>query len=321
MVFDLIESLGINIVISFYVNGILSNFRVKEGKPVFSSGGERRPMGMFFGENDGWIASSTELTYYKKFQQDDFYVFRPIVSHYVGFIDSHELVVVGGVPVVNATLFNKLATLDTDPETDFRILYEPPYCSNGYEPTDTNHVNGIGLRNGRLRYITSFSDKEISETKGWKDFRETGVVWDIVENKPVLTDLFAPHSPKYVDDTLYVCNSGKGELIRYRDGVSDVLRLGSFTRGLAVYGNYLIVGSSAIREDAKHIDREILSNNKCGLFVVNRETFELEGEVDFGEYGIKEEIELKEVFDIAIMPENTLVASSASEGYMQTHFF
>ena len=115
-----IESLEINIVITFYMNGLLANFRVEDGKPVFSMGSESRPMGVFFDGDVGWLASEGRITQYKVFEHGGFRIFRPISSLFTGQIDCHELVVVNSIPMVNATLFNQVVTPHPDWGVDFQ---------------------------------------------------------------------------------------------------------------------------------------------------------------------------------------------------------
>lgn len=328
MVFDIIEKLNINLVISFYMNGVVANLRVKNKEPLFSVGHKFRPMGMFFGDQDGWVAGHSELTYYRKFERDGYELFRPVVSHFTGAIDSHELVVVNDVPVVNATLFNKMATLDPDPLADFKPVYTPSYCEDTLEPKDTHHVNGIGLRNDKIRYVTSFSDREIHEPKGWKDFKGTGVVWDILEDEPVISNLYLPHSPRYHEGYLYVCNSGTGEFIRYKDGKDERIQTLSFIRGVAFCEDYIFVGGSITRgKPSSHVNKDRVKDNKCQLFVIDKKEFKILGSIDFNkEFPAPEEEggekrELREIFDIAILPQDTLVATAASEGYRISHFF
>lgn len=312
------ESLNVNVVISFYMNGLLSNFRVKDGKPILSMGAEYRPTGTYFSQNSGWVSSHSALTYYKKFEHENYYIFRPVISHYTGYIDAHELVVVDNIPIVNATLFNKLVTIHSDINLDFQVLYNPPYCSDSIEPKDTNHVNGIGLREGKLRYLTSFTGCKTDENRGWKGLDNTGIVFDMTENKTILDGLCMPHSPRFYKDSIFVCNSGKGELIKHTNGQTKKAKLGSFLRGIDFHEGYIFVGVSKIRETSKNIDWQEINNNKCCLYILDVDTLEIISSIDFNE--IQKNIQLREIIDITILPNNTVVGTSMSDGYKSLHF-
>ncbi len=320
MILEFLEQLEINIVLSFYMNGILSNFRVKDNKAILSSGSAPRPMGMSFTEEGGWALTQSGVTYYKSFLLDGLNMLRPIVTHYVGNLDCHELVVVNSIPVLNATRFNALVTIDADPASDFKFIYKPSFCDEENDAKDTHHVNGIGLKDGGIRYVTAFSDIETSELKGWKHFPDTGVVWDVVQDEPALRGLTLPHSPRLDDGFIYVCNSGTGELLRYMDGKVESLYIGNFIRGMEFYGRYIFIGGSMIREDSPHLRPNVLETNRCALYVVDKVEFKLLGYVDFNEH-FHNGFDLKEIFDLSILKKDTLVASTMSEGYKLSHFF
>jgi uncharacterized protein (TIGR03032 family) len=72
---------------------------------------------------------------------------------------------------------------------------------------------------------------------------------DVRANRMLRSDLCMPHSPRIVDDRLYLLNGGKGEVLRIdrKTGAGAVLaRLPGFTHGLCAHGGVLFVGLSCV---------------------------------------------------------------------------
>ena len=91
----------------------------------------------------------------------------------------------------------------------------------------------------------------------------------------MLGGLAMPHSPRWHDGTLWMLNSGAGELLRVdpQSGRSEVVcRLPGYLRGLCFCGPYALVGLSKIRE--RHIFgglpvQQRCENLLCGVAVVD----------------------------------------------------
>jgi len=70
--------------------------------------------------------------------------------------------------------------------------------------------------------------------------------------------LSQPHSLTVVGDDLYLCNSGKCELMRVApDGSTQQWRFDRYTRGIAANGRWLVIGQSQARHEREgdQIDR------------------------------------------------------------------
>jgi len=87
------------------------------------------------------------------FGDDEFdAVYVPRIGYTTGHLDVHDIAVEdsGRVVFVN-TMFGCLATLSE--RASFQPLWRPPFLS-ALAPEDRCHLNGLGMRDGRPRYVT-----------------------------------------------------------------------------------------------------------------------------------------------------------------------
>jgi hypothetical protein len=112
---------------------------------------------------------------------------------------------------------------------------------------DAWHLNSVLHRGGRL-YLSAFG--EFTEHRAWSgNTRNRGFVMDLDSGEKILTGLSAPHTPRFVDDDLIVCESHRQTLtIQNADGKRREIKLTGFTRGLCWDERYLYVGESADRK-------------------------------------------------------------------------
>ncbi len=87
----------------------------------------------------------------------------PQLAYTTGDIDAHDLVVdkSGKVIFIN-TLFSCLATVHE--RYSFEPLWQPPFISK-LAGEDRCHLNGLAMRDGEVRYVTTVSQTDIYE--GW----------------------------------------------------------------------------------------------------------------------------------------------------------
>jgi len=207
-------------------------------------------------------------------------VYTPRVSHVTGELDIHDIAVdADGRTVFSNTLFNCVATLD--PHHSFRPLWRPSWISM-LVPEDRCHLNGLALRDGQLRYVTTVSRSDV--TDGWRDKRRAGgVVIDVETGEVVCEGLSMPHSPRWHRDTLYLIDSGSGFLGRVDLENRRFERLvfcPGFARGLAFSGHWALIGLSDRRENRTFQDLELEQNLKthdtetrAGILVVDLRDF------------------------------------------------
>jgi uncharacterized protein (TIGR03032 family) len=99
---------------------------------------------------------------------DGLYV--PRAAFTTGDLDIHDVAVEasGRVVFVN-TLFGCLATLHE--HASFTPLWGPPFLS-ALVPEDRCHLNGLAVRDGRVRYVTAVASSDVAD--GWRDRRGDG---------------------------------------------------------------------------------------------------------------------------------------------------
>jgi uncharacterized protein (TIGR03032 family) len=186
-------------------------------------------------------------------------LYIPQMSYITGDLDIHDIAVRETsenqvpTPTTNPLIFvNTLfSCLGTVSEThSFTPLWQPPFISK-LAAEDRCHLNGLAMQQGQPRYATLVGPTDVAD--GWREHRHAGgCVMDIQTNEMIITDLSMPHSPRWHQDKLWLCNSGTGEF-----GYGD-LETGRFQpiafcpgylRGCAMHGDFAIVGLSLPRHN------------------------------------------------------------------------
>jgi uncharacterized protein (TIGR03032 family) len=176
--------------------------------------------------------------------------FLPRSCHVTANIQVHELAWGTGEELwaVN-TRFSCLCTLDRS--ASFTPRWRPPFV-RALEPTDRCHLNGLGMVEGRPRYITALG--ETDAPAGWRENKaKGGIVMDVQSGEVLARGLSMPHSPRWHAGRLWVCESGNGTLgyiDPQRGNYNAVAATPGFTRGLDFAGDLAFVGLSQVRESA-----------------------------------------------------------------------
>ncbi len=216
--------------------------------------------------------------------------FLPRHVHVTGDIDIHEMAWAKNdeLWLIN-TRFSCLCTLDG--EHSFVPRWRPHFIS-ALALEDRCHLNGLGLVDGQLKYLTALGE---TDTKGgWRENKRSGgILMDIPKNEVLLRGLSMPHSPRWYRDQLWLLESGRGAISRVdlkTKKVRDVALLPGFTRGIDFVGPLAFIGLSQVRETATFSGlplTERLEERTCGVWVVNIETGQTVGYVQFKE-GVQE---------------------------------
>lgn len=216
--------------------------------------------------------------------------------HITGMINIHDIAYGNeGLYIVNSA-FSCISKLTSN--YSFEPYWKPDFISE-LVPEDRCHLNGMALRDGKPRYVTTFNtlDKEGSWKKS-KD-KSQGTLIDIKNNEILLNNLYMPHSPRYKDGKIYFCESGKGFVYSYDIKTKEksvLVELNGFTRGIDIYGPLMFVGTSKIRDsnETSILSMENNENTFCGIYVINLENNTIIGEIIF-----KGDIE--QIYDISIL--------------------
>jgi uncharacterized protein (TIGR03032 family) len=226
--------------------------------------------------------------------------FLPRSSHVTGNIQIHEMAwgADEALWVVN-TRFSCLCTLDGS--ASFTPRWRPPFVS-GLEPTDRCHLNGLGMVEGRPRYVTALGQTD--EPAGWRSNKASGgILIDVDRGEVIAQGLSMPHSPRWHAGRLWVCESGTGTLGYIDPNTSKyepIAEVPGFTRGLDFAGDFAFVGLSQVRESAVFSGipiTERLSENErtCGVSVVHLPSGRIVALLRF-------ETAVQEVFAVAVLP-------------------
>ena len=218
--------------------------------------------------------------------------------HVTGDIDIHELAYDQHAElwVIN-TRFCCLCTLEAD--HSFAPRWRPPFVS-ALAPEDRCHLNGLGMVDGRPRYVTALGTTDTPG--GWRAKKaHDGILMDLDTDEIVLRGLSMPHSPRWYQGQLWVLESGQGSLARadlQRGRWETVAQLPGFTRGLDFCGPLAFIGLSQVRESAVFSSIPLVERCKertCGVWVVHLETGQTVGFLPF-------EADVQEIFAVQVLP-------------------
>ncbi len=215
--------------------------------------------------------------------------FLPYKIHVTGDIDIHEMTWADDELWFINTRFSCLCTMDG--QNSFVPRWRPPFIT-GYDMRDRCHLNGLGLRDGKPRYVTALGTTDVAS--GWRQKKaDGGILMDIDSNEIILDGLSMPHSPRWYQDRLWFLESGTGGLNVYDPDKKEsitVATLPGFTRGLDFLGNLAFIGLSKVRETAVFsgipLTKEI-PERTCGVYVVDITSGEIVAFLRF-ETGVEE---------------------------------
>lgn len=189
-----------------------------------------------------------------------------VLIHEMAYGDPHQLWFVN-------TRFSCLATID--PDASFTPRWRPPFVTE-LEPSDRCHLNGLGMVDGKPKYVTALG--ETNERGGWRANKAIGgIVMDVESSEILCRGLSMPHSPRWYGGRLWVCESGSGTLghVDLDTGRYEAIAaVPGFTRGLAFAGDLAFVGLSQVRESAVFsgipiTERLAPEERTCGVCVVD----------------------------------------------------
>lgn len=274
--------LGISLLVSTYQAGKLIIVR-SEGEVLNTHfRNTRKPMGIAVGSAGQLAVGVTgEILYYSNVpkncqklepadKHDACYVQR--FSHITGDIDIHEMAFGGDGQIwfIN-TRFSALCTIHGS--NSFTPVWRPQFIT-AYEPEDRCHLNGLGMLNGKPRYVTALGESD--KPRGWRERKaDGGVLIDLATGRTLCRGLSMPHSPRWHANQLWVCESGKGTLSKVDFATGDVtpfFEFPGFTRGVDFHGPLAFVGLSQIRETATFSGipiAEKAAERNCGVWVID----------------------------------------------------
>ncbi|QHQ37677.1 TIGR03032 family protein [Microbulbifer hydrolyticus] len=196
-------------------------------------------------------------------------------AQFTGELGIHDLgVKQGGKLVFVNTAYNCLA--EPSVTHSFRAIWKPDFIS-ALVREDRCHLSGVAMVNGRPKYVTAASKSD--SDGGWREHRDNGgIIIDVETNEIVCEGLSLPNSPRWHNGRLWVLNSGTGDLgyvdFESRRFVAHTFCPG-FMRGLAIHGDYAIVGLSRPRDgrfEGLALDQNLADRDCevwCGIQFIN----------------------------------------------------
>ena len=224
--------------------------------------------------------------------------FLPRIAHWTGDIQIHEMAWTGDDMIFVNTLFSCLCRRSDT--FNFEPVWRPTFITK-YVPGDCCHLNGMGTRDGQVRYVTALG--ETDEPGGWRaNKKDGGLLIDVLSGEIIARGLSMPHSPRWYDGRLWILQSGVGGFgtIDLATGKYEpIVELGGFTRGLSFCGPFAFIGLSQVRESAVFggvpIAERALEERLCGVWVVDIRSGEVVGFVRF-------EDAVQEIFAVEVLP-------------------
>jgi uncharacterized protein (TIGR03032 family) len=301
----LLEHLRVTLLISTYQAGKLVVVSARDGKPDFAFHSFERAMGVAVSPDRLAVGARSTIWLLRSAPDiaarladrgyDACYLTR--AAHYTGDVHVHEMAWVGDELWFVNTLFSCLCTLHEN--FSFVPRWKPPFIT-GFAAEDRCHLNGLGLADGKPRYISLMAETDVPH--GWRPLKASGgCLMDLASNEVVARGFAMPHSPRVANGRLWLLDSGRGRLVTVdpKDGrVETVAELPGYTRGLALTREAAFVGLSRIRETSTFGGVPIAEKRdqlKCGVGIVELRTGNLAALLEF-KSGVEE------VFDVQVLP-------------------
>jgi len=301
-----LESLQCSLALSRRPSGV-AILGVDAGVPTLSACLLPRSMGMTVSGNRLAVATTHELLVFSNVStlaplypvRPDYYdaIFVPRQSYYTGDLDLHDMAFEKQVVLAVNTRYSCISVIDG--YFNFTPIWQPSFVT-GFGPDDRCHLNGMAFHDGKVRYATALGHSDTPF--GWRSgMADGGIVMEVPSGRIVAAGLSMPHSPRLIDNRLYVLEGGRGQVLQIdpQSGARRVVAtLPGFTHGLAEYGGVLFVGLSRLRDKRgpqglpiENASAELVA----GVAAIDRRSGEVLGILHFYN-GVDE------VFDVQVMP-------------------
>lgn len=300
---ELLFKKKISLIFSTYQAGTLMIIGSPEGRTLHQIPVSfKKPMGIAMQDNKLAVAGLEEVIFFSNSENivgamkenpkgfDTVYVQRAAFN--VGMIDVHDIQFGDGVLWGINTRFSCICTFDIN--YSFRPKWKPNFI-DFLAPEDRCHLNGMVMQDNLPKYVTALS--KTNEKEGWrKNIMKSGILMEVPSSAIILEGLSMPHSPKFINDELYLLESGKGHLIKVdtenksKELIFDFRR---FVRGMTYFEGYLFIGASKMRTSSDTFNKlEVTENsNQAGIIV-----FDLKSKKIIGEINYKNTVE--EIYDV-----------------------
>ena len=137
---------------------------------------------------------------------------------------------------------------------------------------DAWHLNCLEVYQNRL-IVSAFG--KFRRHRGYKNStRGAGIIFDYESGKTLFKGFSQPHTPKVIDDSLFVCNSEEKTVLRIdtSSGAMSTFEFENYTRGIAQSESHIYIGISSSRNIEQH-------SRQSKVVVLDRQTFDRVGEI------------------------------------------
>lgn len=162
--------------------------------------------------------------------------------------DLHGICAYGSEIAAVSTGTNRIAALDAADFAFRRVLWK-----DDGELRDRDHLNDVHVTPEGVLIVSRFCAQR-------PDSLRSGAVFEVESGRTILDGLREPHSPVWWDGSVYVLESGTGNLLRARPGHTPerVAGILGYARGLAIDEEGFAVGLSGYRD----LSRSRLGDNR-----------------------------------------------------------
>lgn len=266
----------------------------------------KKPMGIALLENKMAVATIDEIQLFSNSKElaeqfaysDEKFdaLYLPRATYYCGETDLHDIhFAKGGLWAIN-TKFSCISSYDIN--YSFTPRWKPNFITD-ITPEDRCHLNGMATIDGVPAFATALGKTNVKG--GWREnIIGGGVLMKVPSGDIVLDNLAMPHSPRIINNELYLLLSATGEIIKcnIKDKSYElVFNCSGFIRGMAVYDKYAFVGLSKARESSKTFSKLPVAamSNYAGIIVID-----LGNKKEVGR--IKYHKTVEEIFDVQLLP-------------------
>jgi uncharacterized protein (TIGR03032 family) len=313
----LLEHLDISLLVTTYQAGKLVILRAQDGVVNTHFRGFNKPMGLACDGQRLALGTALEVWEFhnvpavaRKLDPPGTHdaCFLPRTSHITGDVQIHEMAWARA-----RSQESGLRSQEEEPElwfvnTRFSCLasravnhsfvprWRPPFIS-ALAPEDRCHLNGLGLRDGQVRYVTALGATDTPG--GWRaDKPSGGILMEVPSGEIIARGLSMPHAPRWHGGRLWLLESGSLGVVDEANGrYQAVAALPGFTRGLDFHGRFAFVGLSQVRESAIFSGIAIAERPEraCGVWVLDTVTGQTVAFMKFEEA-------VQEIFAVQVLP-------------------
>ena len=282
---ELLEALGVSLVVSTYQAGKLIFIRSQDGVLNTHFRDFASPMGIAYDPTAGRLAIGTrhEVWQFRNFPDLSAKVeppnahdavFVPACRLSTGDIRIHEIAWIENELWAVNTRFSCLCTFDG--LHSFVPRWRPPFIT-ALTADDRCHLNGLAVVENNAAYVTCHGAGNTPD--GWRaDKAHGGCLIEVHSGEIVTAGLAMPHSPRFYAGRLWLLESGHGRIstVDLDTGKTETFaELPGFTRGLDFFGDFAFVGLSQVRETAVFSGIPISEPGRernCGVWVLDIRT-------------------------------------------------